>query len=306
MERLCFGTFIDVLVQCRNQKINKTHLTGTVIKTIDPSSTYMGNDESTLRALNRLYKCDGDFSHTYSKIVELAPRTDKNSVISEFEQNVVPLIDKNKYTLIVLALRDIIGKDHTLSINGDNVKKFQSYIGKDIESWHNTKEYILSEFLVDIFLYTVIEIKNIEGKKWFNQICSEYTTYEKFFKDFVNSFKNAKDTIQVWETAEQMKENATYVATTNTNSNQKRDEILPEQIREDIPNLPTASLSIPPQCKQCFYCQMWNGNVKNALTSASGVYGECIFYNKNVISVNRSCDMFAPNYGRITSNILRK
>ena len=54
MERLCFGTFVDVLMQCRKEKINKTEFVGSIIHSIDPDHKYMTNEH---RALNHLYNC---------------------------------------------------------------------------------------------------------------------------------------------------------------------------------------------------------------------------------------------------------
>lgn len=136
MERLCFGTFVDVLISCKKEKINKTKLVGSIIHSIDPDHKYMTKEQISdkkqgiLRALNHLYKCTGDFTPTYSDIVQLAPKAKKESVVGEFEKDVIPLINRERYTLAILTLCDIIKKDSTLNyeMNGENVEKFQHYI----------------------------------------------------------------------------------------------------------------------------------------------------------------------------------
>lgn len=208
MERLCFGTFIDVLIQCKNQKITKTKLTGTVIKAVDPKATNLDpQNSSVLRSLNHLYKCTGDFSPTHSDMRNSVEKVQKEDVIQQFENNIIKLIDNDKYPQLVLAICDIIKKDSTLCNNGENVEKFRKYIGKDINDLLNQKEYILSVFLANIFLYTAIEIPNKDGEEWLKKITKEHEHYEDFFKALVDSFNNIKETINVWETIDQMKQN---------------------------------------------------------------------------------------------------
>lgn len=233
MVRLCFGTFIDVLLQCKRDKINKTELTRTIINTIDPDNQYIYKCESVYYALNRLYKCTGDFTKTYSNIIELAPKVNKENVIQQFESDVIHLIDKDKREQAVLALCDLIKKDTTLNLesSGENVRKFQCHISKDIKDFLNASEYNLSKFLAEIFLYTVIEVKNTVGKEWLEKIIAEDKGYEKFFESYVNGFKDLKNTIQVCDT----------VADKNEKS---------EALKEDLPyTQPEPMLHV---CHQCF------------------------------------------------------
>lgn len=233
MVRLCFGTFIDVLLQCKRDKINRTELTRTIINTIDPDNQYIDKSQSMYRALNHLYKCTGDFTKTYSNIIELAPKVNKENVVQQFESDVLQLIDKNKREQVILALCDIIKKDATLNyeIGGENVEKFQFYVGKDIKDFLNASEYILSKFLAEIFLYTVIEIKNTVGEEWLKKISEENENYKIFFESYVNGFKYLKNTIQVCD----------IVADKNAK---------PEALKEDLPyTQPEPMLHV---CHQCF------------------------------------------------------
>lgn len=203
MERLCFGTFIDVLVHCTKARVNKTLLTGAIIHTIDPDSKYMDKSDSACRALNHLYKCTGDFTLTYSNIVQLAPTLKREDLVQQFKSNVIELFDTDKREQAILTLCDIIKKDATLNYEsgGENVVKFQSYIGKNLKNLLNDNEYILSDFLAGILLYTVSEIKNTVGKEWLKAISEEYPKYDEFFENYVNGFKDLKNTIHVWNTA---------------------------------------------------------------------------------------------------------
>lgn len=203
MIRLCFGTFINVLAQCKRARITKKRITNTIIKTIDSESKYevirkdgenaADKDDARDRALNHLYKCTGDFSPQFSGVRELAPKADRKMVIQQFEENVIPLIDADKSAQAVLALFDIIQNDDTLDVNsGKNVKKFQNCAGgKAVKDFLNDTNYDLPEILASIFLYTVTAVKNTEGKEWLREISHEYSKYDAFFTEYVNKFRSS-------------------------------------------------------------------------------------------------------------------
>jgi len=207
-ERLCFGTFINVLAQCRAVRVKKGQLVNAIIKTIDPNSKYTveakGGEESAdkdnarYRALNHLYKCTGDFSPQYSGVVELAPKADRDLVIQRFRENVIPLVDGDKSAQAVSALFAIIKNDATLKADGGiNAKKFQACIGnKAIENFLNDTDYDLADVLASIFLYTVTAVKNIEGKEWLKEISTKYKKYEDFFAEYVNGLNIAASTVE--------------------------------------------------------------------------------------------------------------
>lgn len=275
MIRLCFGTFIDILVSCKKENITKKYLVKTIIKIIDSSDTYIGSKDNVDSALNHIYKCTGDFLPQDDKISKLTPEELIKHVTQQFADKVVPLIDKDKRTLAILAICDIISKDSTLSYenNGENIEKFESYIGKDINRLLNSHEYIFSEFLAGVFLYTV-EIKNTVGKKWIEKIRKENNNdYNIFFKNFVNDFMDKKNTIRVFDAVEQLK----------------------DYIHNDIG---CARIGVPKNCQICLCCKNWEGDTKAAYQNCNGVHGLCKLFNERVISSNTKCDKFVPNYAQ--------
>lgn len=207
-ERLCFGTFINVLAQCKAARVNKGRFTNTIIQTIDPQSRYVtestktgksaDKDNSTYRALNHLYKCTGDFSPQYSSVIELALKADREVVTQLFEENVIPLIDEDKSPQAISALFALIKNDTTLKADGGiNVKKFQDCIkNRAIEDFLSGADYDLPEILASIFLYTVTAVKNTEGKDWLKEISTKYKNYEVFFAEYINSFGSTTSNIE--------------------------------------------------------------------------------------------------------------
>lgn len=248
--RLCFGTFINVLACCTKETVNKTQLTGTIIQTIDPESKYIDSGDlrrnSTLYSeLSHLYLCKSDFSPSYSKIKELASKTQRRTIVKQLESTVIPLMDEDKYAQIILTICDIIKKDDTLSRKdgGINIEKFQKHIRKDIEDLLNDTEYILSEFLTDIFCYTVIEIKNTSGRESLNEISEtekeegkkigKKRNYNNFFEEYVNNFRDKRNTILVWETKGQMKRHLHHNSE-NARNNQSSDKIQPTPMLDEF------------------------------------------------------------------------
>lgn len=310
MERLCFGTFMDILIQCKSALIDKTNLTQKVIKTIDRECDYTGS--SGYQALNRLYKCSGDFTITYTHIRELAPNTEKHILLERFEDDVIPLIDPDKYTLLILALCDIIKKDATLNPEktGENIKKFEKYINKDINDFLNSKEYILSEFLTSIFRYTVIEVKNTAGKEWIKNLPPKYQRYDNFFAEYIMHFQDEKDKICILcDTKPKTEESHTV---TQDSSFTKPKAIPDNPVDSQDANInrrigaqneiPAAEISIPKEYRTCVCCEYF----KKAATvhkNVTGVKGKCSLQEK-IVSQDESCDYFCPNDSKIASKIL--
>ena len=208
MERLCFGTFINILARCRQKRVKKGQLVNEIVKTIDPDSKYYvprdksksanqtaDKDKARYRALNHLYKCTGDFSPIYSNVVKLALKVDREEVIQHFREDIILLIDQDKSAQLTLALYNLIKNDITLNADtGGNVSKFQNCAGgKALQSFLNDTQCDLPYVLASIFLYTVTAVENNEGKEWLEEISEKYRDvprkYEAFFEEYVNKFR---------------------------------------------------------------------------------------------------------------------
>ncbi len=284
MERLCFGTFIDVLVTGISKRFHKTPFVTAIIQTVDPKTTYVdinnkdkSFNDAGYRSLNHLYKCTGDFSSQYTDVLKMASKADAEMVCQKFEQDIVPCIDLDKYALIVLALCGIIEKDPTLDNrkNGENANKFKQYVGKDVKSLLDNTEFILSEFLSGVFLYTINGAKNNDGKEWLDSITKNYKKYDDYFEKYTNSFIEQKNTIKVFPTRGVQKE-------------------------QSIVNINHigAEISNEKQYKVCFFCKNWNNKIKKVRNYTKNIDGICELYNRNTLS-SESCPDFDPNYSKM-------
>lgn len=297
MKRLCFGTFIDVLMQCRKQTLSKTKLTVAVIGTIDPNNAY--DESNKLRGLNRLYRCDGDFVSTDSNIKELARKIDRVDLVKRLAEDVIPLIDIDKYELAVLALCDIIKNDSTLhrESDGSNVKKFKCYFGKEIEDLINTTEYILSEFLTDILRYTVIEIDNTVAKEWIKSVSPDGKAYDKFFEEYVESFSNKRNSIQVWADNTQKKESPISLP---QNINQNPSTNLSDSESDCQCFTLSEVIYTEPQYHLCAGCQYFKGVSSTKDNIQNNLKGRCLLLDSFVMSKDgTNCEHFLANLAKV-------
>ena len=131
MERLCFGTFVNILGCCSFEEVDKNELVGKIIQTIDPETKYAEKLNNRNRMLNYLYKCEKEISHKYTNIKQLVYSIEEKKVIEKFENSVIPCIDPSKKELAVLALCDIICRDTILNSEKNNpiIGKLQRDLG---------------------------------------------------------------------------------------------------------------------------------------------------------------------------------
>lgn len=178
--RLCFGIFAMVLNRCRTD-IQQAALVARIAKCIDQHSSYiavedryktkneweiMGDDPAT----SKLLHCKRNF------VYEKDSATDKpaiEDVIKNFEAHVAPFIIEDKKPAVIFALLDIIRQDKILDFEmKDGCKK---YLGADKQELLKRNEFIFSDFLSRVLLYTVYGgVDNCVGKEYIRLITKSY------------------------------------------------------------------------------------------------------------------------------------
>lgn len=160
--RFCFGTFATVLKW--GSALTEKELVGKLARIVDSRSRYIDNGP----AIHRLMNCDIDFvDASYEK-----DRKTKADVIRDFENEVMPNLHADKLEGIVLALCDIIHKDKAIDVNHKTT--FRKIFGVDKQVLLKQNEYILSDFLTSVLLFTVREVKNRLGKDCVEMITQDY------------------------------------------------------------------------------------------------------------------------------------
>ncbi|MDP3057984.1 MAG: hypothetical protein Q8N36_00770, partial [bacterium] len=189
--RLCFGTFARVLQLCKLDVVTDPRLVGTMTRTIDPNCEYIKSENAT--SVHRLLNCTGNLSlgnttdsgtgvirrpgSSISRIILLAPRADRIELSRKFAEDVIGLLDENKKPNAVLALLNIIQRDEIIDDDSASGKKrsFEKYIGTTKNALISQSEYVLSDLLAGIFLYTVASgVVNTVGREFITELTFEY------------------------------------------------------------------------------------------------------------------------------------
>lgn len=193
MKILCFGTFARVLRECKLPSVGDVQLVGSLTKTIDPFCEY-GDSEGT--AVSRLLSCtqnlsngqkrrtgqrgntiEGTFeagfeTNRLSNVILSAQKADPVEVAKKIAEDVLPLLDEDRKVLTVPAILDIIKDD--LSTNEQRHLSFKKYFGLDKAQLLAKREFVLSEFFASVLLYTIVSLKNTDGKLCAKEINTNY------------------------------------------------------------------------------------------------------------------------------------
>lgn len=165
--RLCFGTFIAIL-DLYKYNITQEKLIAEIVRIIDPNSRYIGDRT----ACNKLKKCQINFAFDSGYFNDVPSI---NSVRESMKNNVIPFIDENKISTIILSLLYIIqNESRNKTLKEEYLKK---YFSADQNQLLTEKEFVFSEFLGKILLYTLYSgINNKIGSD-----CIKFIT-----EDFIN------------------------------------------------------------------------------------------------------------------------
>lgn len=163
MKKLCFGTFMTILKLCKAKSVTQKWLCGTLLLSIAPSYD-IRDDDGTVSDLLKGKK------NLSSHVTEPALTADKKELAECFNTRILPLLDGNKRSLIVLALKDIIDSDDT--IENDTIIEIVNDMTK--EDIINRNAFVLGDFLAGIFLYTVLNVDNKNSEESVKEITEEY------------------------------------------------------------------------------------------------------------------------------------
>ncbi|WKB36374.1 hypothetical protein QS257_04370 [Terrilactibacillus sp. S3-3] len=163
MKKLCFGTFATILKLCKAKSVTQKGLCGTILLSIAP--TYdIRNDDGTVSDLILGKK------NLSPNVTDVAPTADARATSNYFKQNILPLLDGNKRSLIVLALKDIIASDGT--IKPDTIVEKVNDMTKATITVRDA--FVLEDLLAGIFLYTAVNVENRNCEESVKEITDEY------------------------------------------------------------------------------------------------------------------------------------
>ena len=189
---LCFGTFATVLNCCR-QGIQQAALIARIAKCVDRHSSYIGNEDRYKKenewtimgdgpATSKLLHCVRNFVFDDNQTTN---KPNINDVIENFETNVAPFITEDKKATVIFTLLDIIRQDK--NIDSKTKECFKKYLGASKQELLQKREYIFSDFLGRILLYTVDgNVDNTLGKEYVRLITKDYIgeIYDRYADEY--------------------------------------------------------------------------------------------------------------------------
>ena len=184
--KLCFGTFVKVLLVCGVDNIEKKNLVDAIIRSVKPSC------DLPQATVSDLLQCKSNLpsgkSAAIGDIISAAGNASPQKVTDYFfsTEFVTRFLHAKKRNHAVLAILDIIAKDDTIS-DYDIVEKVNG-IRKNalLEQSEDRYSVFLSEFLAGIFLFVAQpHVDNRAGKE----------TLEKVNWNYMMSFEKILDKI---------------------------------------------------------------------------------------------------------------
>lgn len=169
---LCFAALLRILKYCSKPKTNNGVLCGTLVKIVNEQyGDMLEVDES---AVSKLNTCKDNLSP--DRVVRPARSLNVEIIERKMLEHIIPLLMQEKIPLAILALKDIA----LSSISEDDCM-----IGRmRLEDLKNLTTFNPSEFLSDIYIYTVTAVENKSGKDTINLV-------NKSFVDGFESFRNS-------------------------------------------------------------------------------------------------------------------
>lgn len=182
MKKLCFGTFATILKICSAKRISQKLLCGTMLLSIAPTYDIRGEDGTVSDLI--LGK-----KNLSPNITDKAPTVDPRAVSNYFKQHILNMLDSNKRSLIILALKDIIASDNT--IEPDTIVEIMNGMTK--KSIVRRDAFVFEDFIAGVFLYTVLNVENRNCEDSVKETTAEYIQSfedQKMDISFITTYSN--------------------------------------------------------------------------------------------------------------------
>ncbi len=158
MKKLCFGSYVSVLVRCKARSVTQKHLIGTMLLSVNGSYDITDDDGATA-ALAR-------GKNNLSENVTLFLDDVAAALPSRFEEKILPLLDANKKGNIVLALKEILRED--TDIADDTEIELLNRLTK--AEFLQRDSFVFADLLAGLFLYVAKYTDNHNKKQYIEEI----------------------------------------------------------------------------------------------------------------------------------------
>lgn len=162
MEHLCVGSYIRILTSCAIPAERKFDpFCEKIMLSLCPEGTqsfyYTASDGSCISySYTNFNKIHSGSQNLPTEIMQMACQKDARAIERYFIQVIIPVLDEARKKNAVLALKNIILKDKTIA-DTTQLGKISSLTKNELKA---KNEFVLSEFLADIFIYAVAYTDN--------------------------------------------------------------------------------------------------------------------------------------------------
>lgn len=191
MERLCVAAFIRILTSCAITADRKydPFCEKVMLSLCDDGATvfsYEADDHSVITYNHTNFgKIHSGSQNLPGGVTRMAKGKDPHAIKRYFHRVVVPALDEARKRHAVLALKTLILKDSSI-VDATELGTLASLTKKELKS---KNEFILEEFLTDIFIYAVLKTDNTA--------CTDFLKTIK--KDYYKNFDPMVDSIKLYD-----------------------------------------------------------------------------------------------------------
>lgn len=191
MEHLCIGSYVRILTSCAIQTRKKfdSFCELVMLSLCEDGATsfsYTANDGSVVTYdYTNFGKIHTSKQNLPSEIINMALYKDPYDIEKYFLNAIIPAIDEANKTNAVLALKNIILKDGGIT-ETSQIGTIGNFTKVDLRV---KKEFILKEFLTDVFIYAITKTDNTK----------EQVFTKSINKTFCSAYNMMRDEVKLYE-----------------------------------------------------------------------------------------------------------
>lgn len=193
MEHLCIGSYVRIMTSCAIVAERKfDSFCEKIMLALCPDGTtsfsYTSADgNEIIYSYPNFNKIHSASQNLPNEIMQMALKKDARAIERYFIQAIIPVLEEGRKKNAVLALKNIILKDNTIA-DTTQLGTIGNLTKNDLK---NKNEFVLSEFLTDVFIYAVTKTDNT--------IEAAFTKSVK--KNFYTAYNQMVDAIKFYEVA---------------------------------------------------------------------------------------------------------
>lgn len=191
MEHLCVGSYVRIMTSCAIPAERKFDpFCEKIMLSLCPdgatgfSYTSAEGYEVTY-AYPNFNKIHSASQNLPTEVMQMALKKDARDIERYFIQIIIPALEESRKKNAVLALKNVILKDTTIA-DTTQLGTIGNLTKNDLK---NKNDFVLSEFLTDVFIYAVAKTDNLV----------ETTFTKSIKKDFYSAYNQMVDTIKFYE-----------------------------------------------------------------------------------------------------------